>query len=141
MTRRKLTADEIDLWQEVVKTAERLHPGAHSSPPALPLPKPRPTKLPIPRIDSFEFGSRVRQKPFKHDLKPAITDRLFGAPLQMDKKAFTRMKRGKLRPEGKLDLHGMRVDSAHPALIQFILSAQASGKRLVLVVNHRRQEF
>jgi DNA-nicking Smr family endonuclease len=44
------------------------------------------------------------------------------------------MRRGKLKPEGKLDLHGMRVDTAHPALIRFILTAQSQGKRLVLVV-------
>ncbi|KAE9630850.1 Smr/MutS family protein [Parasedimentitalea maritima] len=140
MTRRKLTADEIDLWQEVVKKAERLHPGTHSTPPALPLPKPKPTKQIIPRIDSFELGSRARKKPTKHDLKPAISDRLFNTPVQMDQKAFTRMKRGKLRPEGKLDLHGMRVDSAHPALIRFILTAQASGKRLVLVVTGKGKD-
>jgi len=140
MTRRKLTAEEIDLWQKVVKQAERLHPDAHSAPPALPLPKPKPMKHPVPRIDSFELGSHSRQKPLKHDLKPAITDRLFRSPVQMDQKAFTRMKRGKLRPEGKLDLHGMRIDSAHPALIRFILSAQASGKRLVLVVTGKGKD-
>lgn len=140
MTRRKLTADEIDLWQEVVKKAERLHPNAQRSYPVLPASKPKHVKQPIPRIDSFELGSRARQKPFKHDLKPAITDRLFGAPVQMDQKAFTRMKRGKLRPEGKLDLHGMRIDTAHPALLRFILSAQASGKRLVLVVTGKGKD-
>jgi DNA-nicking Smr family endonuclease len=52
----------------------------------------------------------------------------------MDKKAFTRLKRGKLKPEGKLDLHGMTLERAHPALNRFILTAQAQGKRLVLVV-------
>lgn len=134
MTRRKLTAEEIDLWQQVVRKADRLHPGSHSTPPALPLPKPKPTKTPVPRIDAFELGSRAKKKPAAHDLKPSITDRLFSAPVQMDKKSFGRMKRGKLKPEGKLDLHGMRVDAAHPALIRFILTAQASGKRLVLVV-------
>ena len=72
MTRRKLTAEEIDLWQKVVKQAERLHPGAHSAPPALPLPKPKPMKHPVPRIDSFELGSHSRQKPLKHDLKPQL---------------------------------------------------------------------
>ncbi len=39
-----------------------------------------------------------------------------------------------LYEQGKLDLHGMTLDRAHPALTRFILSAQASGKRLVLVV-------
>ncbi len=140
MTRRKLTVEEIDLWQLVVQKAERMHPGSHTMPPGPPMPKPKPMKHPVPRIESFELGSRAKKKPQKHDLKPAITDRLFGTPVQMDKKSFTRMTRGKLKPEGKLDLHGMRVDTAHPALIRFILSAQASGKRLVLVVTGKGKD-
>ncbi len=56
------------------------------------------------------------------------------APISMDKKAFLKMKRGKSAPEGKLDLHGMTADAAHGALTSFILSAQAKGKRLVLVI-------
>jgi DNA-nicking Smr family endonuclease len=140
MTRRKLTDEEIELWQLVAKQTEQLHPGSHSTPPAPPLPKPKPRKQPIPRIENFELGAAARSKPVKHDLKPNITDRLFGAPVQMDKKAFTRMKRGKLRPEGKLDLHGMRVDAAHPALVRFVLAAQASGKRLVLVITGKGKD-
>ena len=52
----------------------------------------------------------------------------------MDEKVFGRMKRGKMRPEAKLDLHGQTLASAHPRLIGFIQDAHASGKRLVLVV-------
>lgn len=52
----------------------------------------------------------------------------------MDQKAYVRMKRGRLVPEGKIDLHGLTLDAAHPALIRFILRAQADGKRLVLVI-------
>ena len=138
MTRRKLTAEEIDLWQKVVKQAEKLHPGSRTTPPALPLPKPKPQKQPKTRfeleLDAFEVGSRAAPKPAQHDLKPAIADHLRAAHVQMDRKAFKRMKGGKLKPEGKLDLHGMRMEAAHSALTRFILSAQASGKRLVLVV-------
>ena len=52
----------------------------------------------------------------------------------MDSKAFTRLKRGKLSPEGRIDLHGMTLDRAHPALTRFILNAHKNGKRLVLVI-------
>jgi DNA-nicking Smr family endonuclease len=52
----------------------------------------------------------------------------------MDKRAFTKLKRGKLAPEGRLDLHGMTLDRAHPALTRFILSSHKQGKRLVLVI-------
>ncbi len=144
MSRRKLTSDEIDLWHKVVKHAERLQPGRHSAHPDLPLPKPKPKKVPHPhaepQIDAFRIGSRARGKPAKHDLKGPVAKSLAAAPVHMDDKAYRRMKRGKLRPEGKLDLHGMRVDTAHPALTRFILSAQASGKRLVLVVTGKGKD-
>ncbi|EBA17021.1 smr domain protein [Roseobacter sp. SK209-2-6] len=140
MTRRKLTTEEVDLWHKVVEHTEKLNPGSHSAPPALPLPKPKPMKHPQPKLDRFDIGSMAKPKPAKHELKPSPARQLAQAPLKMDEKSFRRMKRGKLKPEGKLDLHGMRVDGAHPALTRFILSAQASGKRLVLVVTGKGKD-
>lgn len=144
MTRRKLTAEEVELWQKVIEKTEKMHPGVNTAPPALPLPKPKPQKTPKARfeleLDAFELGSRAKPKPVKHDLKPAITEQLRAAHVQMDRKAFKRMKGGKLKPEGKLDLHGLRMDTAHSALTRFILSAQASGKRLVLVVTGKGKD-
>ena len=132
MVRRRLTPEEIDLWHRVVDRAERLHPDQKAQP--LPLPKPKPTRQIMPRIDGFEIGQKAKSKPMRHDLKPSLHDHLTSAPVQMDQKAFGRMKRGKLVPEARIDLHGMTLDRAHPALTRFILSAQASGNRLVLVI-------
>ena len=50
------------------------------------------------------------------------------------KKAFRKLQKGQSKPEARLDLHGMTVSAAHDALITFVLSAHASGKRLVLVI-------
>ncbi|MCG7520400.1 Smr/MutS family protein [Ruegeria sp. Ofav3-42] len=140
MSRRKLTAEEIELWRKVAKQAERMHPEIPQSVHPATLPKPKPTKTPKPRFEAFEVGQTAAGKPARHALKPTIGDSLRASPVQMDTKAFGRMKRGKIKPEGKLDLHGMRVDTAHPALIRFILSAQASGKRLVLVVTGKGKD-
>ncbi len=52
----------------------------------------------------------------------------------MDRKAFMRMSRGKLVPEARIDLHGMTLAEAQPALVGFILSSHASARRLVLVI-------
>lgn len=52
----------------------------------------------------------------------------------MDKRQFQRMSRGKLEPEARIDLHGMTLAQAHGVLNSFILRAQASGLRLVLVI-------
>ena len=42
--------------------------------------------------------------------------------------------RGKLRPEGRIDLHGMTMAQAHPALQDFILGSAQLQRRLVLVI-------
>ncbi|WP_037314749.1 Smr/MutS family protein [Ruegeria halocynthiae] len=140
MTRRKLTTEEIDLWRKVTQQAERLHPELPQSVHPTTLPKPKPTKAPKARIEAFELGQTAATKPARNALKPSVTDALRASPVQMDTKAFGRMKRGKLKPEGKLDLHGMRMDTAYPALIRFILTAQAQGKRLVLVVTGKGKD-
>ncbi len=140
MTRRKLTSDEIELWRKVAKQAERLHPEIPQTVHPTTLPKPTPKKLPKPRIEAFELGQNKPSKPSSNRLKPSITETLRAAPVQMDTKAFGRMKRGKLKPEGKLDLHGMRIDTAHPALVRFVLTAQAQGKRLVLVITGKGKD-
>ncbi|WP_170426334.1 Smr/MutS family protein [Ruegeria arenilitoris] len=140
MSRRKLTAEEVELWRKVTKQAERLHPELPQSVHPVTLPKPKPTKAPKPRFEAFEVGQNAPGKPARNALKPSIGERLRASPVQMDTKAFGRMKRGKIKPEGKLDLHGMRVDTAHPALVRFVLTAQASGKRLVLVVTGKGKD-
>jgi len=131
MTRRRLSPDEVDLWRKVTETAERLRP--EGKPHEAPLPRPKPKKRPYFEVKSFEMGGKPATPP-THDLSPRPTERLAKAPLKMDRKTHARLKRGKLSPEGKLDLHGMTMDQAHPRLVSFILRAQAEGKRLVLVI-------
>ncbi|WP_171175174.1 Smr/MutS family protein [Ruegeria sp. HKCCD8929] len=140
MARRRLTAEEIDLWRKVTRQAERLHPELPESVRPKTLPKPKPTKAPLARFEAFELGQTAKPKPQKNTLKPAMTERLATAPVQMDQKAFARLKRGKLKPEGRIDLHGMRMGTAHPVLVRFILTAQAQGKRLVLVITGKGKD-
>ena len=52
----------------------------------------------------------------------------------MDAKAYRRLTRGKLDPEARIDLHGMTLAEAQPALGGFLRRAQADGRRLVLVI-------
>jgi len=112
MTRRRLTREEIDLWHRVADQTERLHPTAKVVAPARLLPKPKPVKPPLPRINGFSLGQSALHNLPGHNLKPTLVDHLSAAPLRMDRKAFTRMKRGKLRPEGRIDLHGLTLDKA-----------------------------
>lgn len=130
MVRRKLTDEEINLWHRVVERAERLHVNGN---PTRPLPKPKPNRAPA--------GQDAPQAPRPNPAappSPSLTVKL--QSVQMDRKAFGRMKRGKLVPEGRIDLHGMTLDRAHPVLTRFILSSQASGRRLVLVITGKGKE-
>lgn len=52
----------------------------------------------------------------------------------MDARLHRQMSRGKLIPEARLDLHGMTLSHAQPAVERFVLRAHASGLRLVLVI-------
>lgn len=133
MSRRKLSQDELELWQRVTEKTTRMQRD-RATPQPLAKPKPVTEVRPRQKIDHFTIGQNAQGNVASHALLGPVEERVNNAPLRMDRKTFTRMKRGKERPEAKLDLHGMTVDRAHPALTRFILSAQASGKRLVLVV-------
>lgn len=127
MTRRRLTAEEIDLWHQVVEKTERLSASGQSD---RPLPRPKPTKPALPvTTGSFDRALPKSKPPVAKPVKPPLPN-----AVQMDRKAFGRMKRGKLAPESRTDLHGMTLERAHPVLTRFILSSQASGQRLVLVI-------
>jgi DNA-nicking Smr family endonuclease len=88
-----------------------------------------------PTLPEFRIGQAARYDHSKgHDLSNTLEQRLASKPVRMDSRTFGRMKRGKLRPERKIDLHGMTLAQAHPALSRFIITAAADGCRLVLVV-------
>lgn len=133
MTRRRLRPDEIELWRRVAETTDRLHPDRKGHEPPMPRPKPRkPAKART--IPAFDIGQGGATAPIADDLAVPLSNRPATAPLRMDRKTHQRLKRGKLSPEARLDLHGMTTERAHPRLMSFILKAQADGKRLVLVI-------
>ena len=129
---RHLSAEERALWDKVAERTTPMRPTRDATPAVIPgaSPKPAPKKTPIA---PFEVGAAAdTRRP--HDLLPNLSTRLRNAPVNMDTKSFGKLKRGKLKPEARLDLHGMTLAEAHPELIAFVLGAQATGKRLVLVI-------
>ena len=44
------------------------------------------------------------------------------------------LRRGQLRPEARIDLHGMHQTEAHGALTAFVAESRARGLRCVLVI-------
>lgn len=138
MPRRKprgLSPEDRALWEKVTETATPLHPTKGRGPDERPEPptpsRPKPPARPLPE---FRLGQSAKPPPISHDIAPDLAERLAHAPVRMDRKSFARMTRGKLKPEARIDLHGMTLAQAHPALTGFILRAHAEDKRLVLVI-------
>ena len=102
-----------------------------STPPVLPPDKPPSNKL---TTDSAE-PAKPRSAP---RFPPVASQRL--APLNpgrsgdVDTRTIERLRRGQLRPEARLDLHGMTQPEAHRALERFIPQVQDAGKRCVIVI-------
>ena len=142
MTRRRLRPDELTLWQEVARKTTPL--SSNRKLPATsftdqPAQQARPPGQEPETPPKFEIGQTARDRNGGHDVLPPLPERLQQAPVSMDKKAFQRLKKGKLMPEAKLDLHGMTLDQAHPALTRFILTSYSRGFRLVLVITGKGQ--
>lgn len=133
---RGLKPGEEELWQTVAAQTNPLHPKRKMLKKAdANLPQTRsPIKINKSGLRAFHVGQRAAPHVKGYDLAPSLAERISQAPVQMDHKTFGKMKRGRLAPEGKLDLHGMTMAHAHPELNDFILDAYADGKRLVLVV-------
>lgn len=134
MTKRRLRPDELELWQQVATSADPLHNRPKPVEPELLQQIARPKPAPKQPLSPFAMGDKAVRRTETHVFPKTTSQRVKADPLQMDNKAFTRMKRGKLAPEARIDLHGMTLDQAHPELIRFILTSQARGLRLVLVI-------
>lgn len=129
---RGLHPEERELWQKIASTARAMHPERPERPErheALPVRKKQPSLM-----QAFRVGEAARPAPPAHDLLPSPHEHLSAQPVRMDRRAFDKMVRGKLQPEGRIDLHGMTLAEAHPELVRFILNAHGEGKRLVLVI-------
>lgn len=141
MSRRKksLTEEDKGLWNAVKQTAKPLHvsrapePLARPEKPDLPKPAARSVTREPFHVD-FEIGRKSAKSAMGHDLAPSISDHLAQAPVKMDRKKFGKMRKGQLSPEARIDLHGMTLAQAHPALTRFILNSWAMDRRLVLVI-------
>jgi DNA-nicking Smr family endonuclease len=144
------TAEDRALWARVTETVTPLRPsgisrtalmsgdagGAHEgrSPRTEKDPKPR------PRVAPFRVGSKSPTPPPIVDRAPDPAQALTAAPPQVDGRTHGRLRRGKLRPEARIDLHGMTLAQAHPALTRFLTKAHADDQRLVLVITGKGKD-
>jgi DNA-nicking Smr family endonuclease len=134
---RKLGAQDAEVWDKVARSVRKLHPAR---PVAAPMPEKPLNAAPQGRQSAQMI---VPSKPVRKAAAgpmvsvsrvPDVQDALSATPLRMDARVFDKLTRGKLAPEGRIDLHGMTLTEAHNALVRFIIRSHADKKRLVLVI-------
>ena len=119
--KRGLTAEDKAVWAVVARTIRPL-PGREmpEAPPSVTItPPPRAAEAPPP-------VPKQRLPP------PEIN--VGAQPSGLDAKRWRDLRRGTMRPERKLDLHGMTAAVAHVAVENFLRMAQAEGTRVVCIV-------
>ena len=68
---------------------------------------------------------------------PLSTGNATPGTYSLDRRTRDRLKRGRIEPEARLDLHGMRYVDAKRAVARFLEQRHRQGQRLVLVITGR----
>lgn len=135
--RRPLTKDELDLWRRSTADVRPLDDWARSIdlPKIETLPpsadKPKPANMPGGPARKMPGINGGPQKPARTSSSRALDP---GRPVDIDRRNWERLKRGQIRIERKLDLHGRTQTEAHDELDRFLTMASISGLRCILVV-------
>jgi DNA-nicking Smr family endonuclease len=109
--------DDLEIWRRVAETVRPYHPSR-----AMKREKEKAVKSCAP-------APAAAAPP-----KPLIPERAAPAAAGFDAATGRRLKRGQLRVEGKIDLHGLGQQRAFEVLSRFISAARAEGRRNLLVV-------
>jgi DNA-nicking Smr family endonuclease len=118
-SRRPLSDEDRRLWDHVRRTADPLRPAPEEPTAERPPPPPPAAPAATPVV-------AVPAKP-----KPAPTPPLPGG---LDRKTLTRLGRGSVAIDARIDLHGMTQEAAHHRLLRFLDTARKDGARIVLVI-------
>jgi DNA-nicking Smr family endonuclease len=122
---RLLTPEEVDLWRKVTADVR---------------PAPGRSRRRAPSSETAE--EPAASKSAAADRPPSATPappkkpppRHAPPPIDLDHRTRTKLRRGTLEVEARLDLHGLRQAEAQSALVTFLRRAQASGARMAIVV-------
>jgi len=92
------------------------------------------------RVASAATPARTRPAPQQRDAAATLAaqGRKIAAHdptvLALDKRVERAMRQGSFAVEGKLDLHGLRLDEARQALLRFVAARAEAGQRRLLVI-------
>ncbi len=117
--RKELSKEELALWAHVASSVRPL-PGRRA-PQAGALEPPPQKEV---KLEGFAIGGALPQ-PKPSGLKPLVP---------LERRMRSRVTRGLSPIDGVLDLHGLRQDEAHRALLEFVRRKSHDGATVVMVI-------
>ena len=124
--RRKLTADEEELWSTIARTIKPLR----NSRKLKSVPAARHKTAAVP--ESHGARKKVATEPVAVPARPRAAQP--PSPSLIARREKQQLARGRAAIDARIDLHGMTQAQAHGALLRFLHRAQASGAKFVLVI-------
>lgn len=141
MKGRKPRSEEMALWTQVTQRVSPIQTNRFVADHKAPHPSKRTRDKPVLDTQLTMGGGKT---PLRDNLAPTLGHAIKAQPVAMDRKSFKQLQRGKLKPDARIDLHGMTLDRAHDRLNRFVMTAHGQGKRLLLVITgkgkHRDDE-
>ena len=123
------SAADLELWTLAVSGVAPLRPGDAPTPPSAP--PARPTNA------ASVVAPAAPRKATAPRLPPA-TARLHAThPVDLDRRTWLKLRRGRYPLDARLDLHGLTQAQAHERLAQFVTAARGRGDRCLLVITGR----
>ena len=119
--KRVLSKEEKDLWQNVISDVEPLANSEVNIGPSFD--QERQIKWNRPKLPIVEVCPKPVAKKFSHGVAPGL-----------DRATQQKIRRGKLKIDARIDLHGLTQHEAHQALSNFLFKSRAEGLRSVLVI-------
>lgn len=116
-SRRSLSDEDRRLWDHVRRTADPLRPAPEE--PTAEQPAPPASAPAVAPVVAIPAKPRPPAPP---------------PPGGLDRKTLTRLGRGSVAIDARIDLHGMTQEAAHHRLLRFLDAARKDGARIVLVI-------
>ncbi len=124
MSKEKQVSDKDKaLWDIATRDVKTLSRKKHPAPETAPG---KPPETPV-KGRNASIGSTMAESPVRKQ-------RSSGQAGALDSKTGAQLRKGDIRIDGRLDLHGHSADSARKKLLKYIQSSRAAGRRCVLVI-------
>lgn len=123
---RRLSEADHQLWEKVVADVAPLAPKKRRRPSRAVVPAEPPPAAPPAVAAAAPHPVAAPEKPKRAPALPPL------API--DRRTVSRMVRGSLAIDERIDLHGLTQAEAHRRLLAFLGAAQVRGSKLALVI-------